>query len=50
MTDPSNAQRRDWMSNNYECVMPTDADERATYEAQLADEAINGPAAGTETP
>jgi hypothetical protein len=45
MTDPNPAQRRDWWSNNYECVMPADPDERAAYEAQLADEAENGPAA-----
>ena len=48
--DPNNAQRRDWFSNQYETVMPADPDERATYETELADEAINGPAAGTETP
>lgn len=35
----------DWFSQQYECVMPADADERAAYEAQLADEAENGPAA-----
>ena len=48
MTDPNPAQRG-WFHANYECVMPTDADERDAYLAQLADEAINGPAAGTET-
>ena len=45
--DPNPAQRG-WFHANYECVMPADPDERATYETELADEAINGPAAGME--
>jgi len=49
MTDPNNAQRADWFSQQYEAWTPTDAAERDAYLAQLADEAINGPAAGTET-
>jgi len=50
MSWPSDAQRADWFSQQYECVMPADPDERATYETELADEAINGPAAGREVP
>ena len=50
MTDPIPAQRRDWFSSQYECVMPTDPAECDTYEAELAQEAIHGPAAGQETP
>lgn len=45
MSFPNPAQRRQWFHENYECVMPADPDERAAYEAELADEAENGPAA-----
>jgi len=47
---PSPAQRSDWFSSNFETWTPTDAAERADFLAQLADEAIHGPAAGQETP
>ena len=50
MTDPNPAQRRDWFSNQYECVLPHDPDERTTYLAQLDDEATHGPAQGQEQP
>jgi hypothetical protein len=49
MTDPNPAQRG-WFHANYECVMPTDSAECDTYEAELAQEAIHGPAAGQEMP
>ena len=48
MTDPNNAQRG-WFHANYECVMPADPTEAAEYEAELAHEAEDGPAAGMET-
>ena len=48
VNNPSPAQRRDWFTNNFEAVMPTDPDERTQYETQLAHEAEHGPAAGQE--
>jgi len=50
MTFPNPAQRADWFSQQYEAWLPNDADERATYLAQLAHEAEHGPAAEQETP
>ena len=47
MSWPESAERG-WFHSNFECAMPADPDERATYETELADEAINGPAAGRE--
>ena len=49
MTDPTNAQRADWFSSNYEAWTPTDAADRAEYLAQLAQEAADGPGAGQES-
>ena len=48
--DPNPAQRSDWFSQQYEAWTPNDPAERDAYLAQLADEAIHGPAAGQEAP
>lgn len=39
MTFPSNAQRRDWWSNNFETWTPTDEPEKTEYLAELEAEA-----------
>jgi hypothetical protein len=43
MTFPSNAQRSDWFSQQYEAWTPTDEPEKTEYLAELATEAENGP-------